>query len=116
VRTLDELSKILKGIEPRREVMQFAQLMELRLRENDWKSHWSTASMGYLTRKLSEKHSNVLTVADSYDLRLVRYAVDLANMAMMISDNWLVKNQPSMEMLAESLKSKDKPSGKESSR
>jgi len=112
---LDDLG-ILEGMEPRKELRQVTKLMEFRLRENDWKSHWSGVSISDLAYEMHQKAHQAELLSDTESLRLVRAAIDTANYAMMVVDNWLRKNTPPTEVLIGSLRSKDKPSGKESSR
>jgi hypothetical protein len=104
---------LLHSVEPRDEVKAIARLMEFRLRENDWKSHWSGVSLSDLAFEMERKdHQVQLLVGESElseSLLVVRKAVDAANYAMMVVDNWLRKNTPQTEMLIESLRSKDKP-------
>ena len=68
----------------RKEVMWFARRMELKLRENDHKDHWTGCDFEYLFRRLMEE-STELHAAFLDDQ--IDEAADVANFAMMIADN-----------------------------
>lgn len=92
----------------RPEVREFAELMEKQLRANEDKGTWSNLSFGYLQGKIHESHKNLLNAA-MYFLTNVKApythdstmkmgevptpfalrskCADIANYAMMISDN-----------------------------
>lgn len=90
-------------IKVREEVLRLAEQMELKLRKNDHKGHWSNCTNTYLTRRLSEEGTelrNALKLlldarrypADTAQLEhcralVVRECADVANFAMMIADN-----------------------------
>ncbi len=90
---------------PRKEVNRFAIRMEEVLQENDHKNHWSKCSYAYLLQRLKEEvdeldeaiASHVLGQVMPRDLdgassvekyaEVEKEAIDVANFAMMISDN-----------------------------
>lgn len=72
------------SIEPRGEVTWFAQQMEAKLRENDWKGGWKDCRIQYLFEKLDEE-VHELSVCISNE-EVIKEAADVANVAMMIAD------------------------------
>ena len=78
-------------IELRPEVRWFAEQMELRLRENDWKGGWHNERLGTLCAKLRIELSELerfLFPRRELELeRITSEAADVANFAMMIADN-----------------------------
>ena len=81
-------------------------MMEFRLKENDWKSHWSTATNQYLNMKIEEKSR---LVRETKGLEMIRHAVDLANYCMMKADNALPDDGEGISLLEQVLISHDKP-------
>lgn len=77
--------------EPRREVLEFAGLMEERLTANDHKSHWEGEDMGWLLERLKEEVQELQQEIDPGDLSnheaICNECADVANFAMMIADN-----------------------------
>ena len=81
----------------RPEVERFAWAMEMKLRKNDHKGHWSGCTNAYLLRRLVGETEELrlamlgpdgqksLTVAEAE--YIIREAADVANFAMMIADN-----------------------------
>lgn len=69
----------------RKEVMWFARKMEEKLRENDFKGHWSDSSEQDLLDGLKEEVRELYAAITLNEI--VDEAVDVANMAMMIADN-----------------------------
>lgn len=67
------------------EVMQFAGLMEVKLRENEDKDHWSGESQEYLFNRLLEEVAELF--GEMPEGELVPECVDVANFAMMMADN-----------------------------
>ena len=92
-------------MEPRKEVKEFAELMEEKLRENDYKGHWSGCSYAYLIQRLHEEVKELHEALSSFvigqsmprDLSgsysIEQYGEvedecrDVSNIAMMIADN-----------------------------
>ena len=76
---------------PRREVLQFASIMEDRLAANDHKTHWDGSSLDWLLERLKdevEELEAVIAEGDlSMDVEISHEAADVANFAMMIADN-----------------------------
>ena len=107
---------MLEGIEPRPEVKQFAQFLELRLRENDWKGGWSGIRLVDLLfcseekgRKLHASFERPDLAYQGESIEVVRHAIDQANYDLMFVDNWLKHFTPTLDTLRESLKCRDKP-------
>ncbi len=82
----------------RNEIMQFAEEMEIKLRENDHKGGWEHCNYSSLIEKLEQeiqeikelftcKECSADTPYPSSYLELIREAADVANYAMMIADN-----------------------------
>ena len=78
-------------IKLRPEVRWFAEQMELKLRENDWKGGWQAEQYIALFRRLEgeTKELNELMVTnwDGQQDLVVQESADIANFAMMIADN-----------------------------
>jgi len=72
----------------RPEVMAFAEAMERKLRENDWKEHWSGFNVSALCERLYEEYQELLIPAtiDPCPEDAMGEAVDVGNFAMMIYD------------------------------
>lgn len=78
-------------IEVRKPLERFVQKMESVLRANDHKGGWSRCSKQFLLDKLHEEVSELDQVIRNkpYDrTALANEAADVANIAMMIYDNW----------------------------
>ncbi len=79
-------------IEPRPEIQRFAEWMELRLRENDHKQHWTNLSAFSLLPKLKAEVVELVAATDPHHPggncheEITREAADVANYAMMIAD------------------------------
>jgi len=71
------------GIKMRKEVKWFAELMEEKLKKNDYKLHWKNARFGYLFGRLREE-TEELYFAEGEEK--IDECVDVANLAMMIAD------------------------------
>lgn len=71
----------------RKEVIEFANAMEMKLKQNDWKEHWKYDSLKRLMRKLkaevTELEDALVLGIDNPELE----CIDIANYAMMIYDN-----------------------------
>ncbi|BFH63945.1 hypothetical protein [Paenibacillus azoreducens] len=74
----------LKNIEPRAEIQWFAQQMETKLRENDWKGGWKDCRIQYLLEKLDEEVHELSGCISNEEA--IKEAADVANIAMMIAD------------------------------
>lgn len=78
----------LKGVEPRASVMQFARLMETKLRENDHKKHWSEIPveqlMTRIQQELFEMHDAITDKEPG--INVAKEAADVANFAMMVAE------------------------------
>jgi len=72
------------GIKMRKEVKWFAELMEEKLKKNDWKSHWKNASFEYLFGRIVDE-TEELYFAEGKEK--IDECVDIANLVMMIADN-----------------------------
>lgn len=73
----------------RKVLVQFGELQELVLRGNDHKGGWDGCSLSYLMTKLHEEVDElVVALGRGSRERVSREAVDVANVAMMIADNW----------------------------
>jgi len=85
----------------RPEVWQFALLMEKKLKENDHKSHWSKCNQEYLLKRLDEEVEELhkcfffyspgdmnFFMDGQHEDKIPGEAVDVANFAMMLWDNF----------------------------
>jgi len=85
----------------RPEVWQFALLMEKKLKENDHKSHWSKCNQEYLLKRLDEEVEELhkcfffyspgdmnFFMDGHHEDKIPGEAVDVANFAMMLWDNF----------------------------
>jgi NTP pyrophosphatase (non-canonical NTP hydrolase) len=71
----------------RSEVVWFAQEMERKLQENDYKSHWSGCSPKWLLNRLRQETSELERAIAKGDAKdIAREAADVGNFAMMIAD------------------------------
>jgi NTP pyrophosphatase (non-canonical NTP hydrolase) len=71
----------------RPEVVWFADAMERKLRENDYKRHWLTLGMQTLSMRLTQEREELRDAVASGDAaRTLDEAADVANFAMMIAD------------------------------
>ena len=74
----------------RKSVLDFALLMELKLRKNDHKGHWSKESFTYLFGRLDDERKEldkeVARQRSDYN-KIIDEATDEANFLMMIVDN-----------------------------
>lgn len=84
---------------PRKTVRWFAGLMEKVLRDNDYKGGWEKEKDGndvfFFRRKLAEEVEELQDLLTQLDFgqpvdatEIAREAADVANVAMMIADNW----------------------------
>lgn len=75
-------------VELRPEVYAFAQAMELKLRLNDHKTHWSNMTQRYLSQRLSQEREELRRACRRGDpAEILSEAADVANFAMMLADN-----------------------------
>ena len=92
-------------MQPRKEVKEFAKLMEEKLQKNDHKEHWSKSNYAYLIQRLHQEVEELDEALQGFiigqtmprDLsgsnsikqygEVVDECIDVANFAMMISDN-----------------------------
>lgn len=74
---------------PRPEVNWFAKQMELKLRANDHKRHWSEVHLDYLIDRLFQEANELWRAIQNGEpaANIVKEAADVANFAMMIADN-----------------------------
>jgi len=71
----------------RPEVRRFSEVMERRLRENDYKGGWKDCDYSYLTRRLQEEIDELHIAIQCKSLDLIpEESADVANFAMMIAD------------------------------
>jgi uncharacterized coiled-coil protein SlyX len=87
-----ELSKVPEAdfgnIKLRPEVRKFAELMELKLRDNDHKRGWDCESYSYLFARLREEVEELTTAfGGGTDDEVAEEAADVANYCLMIADN-----------------------------
>lgn len=69
-------------------VAAFAQAMEQKLKENDYKGHWDHCSMQYLSMRLTQEREELRRAVERADSKeVLREAADVANFAMMIAEN-----------------------------
>jgi len=77
----------------RKSVKVFAEAMELKLKENDYKggwhdrSGWDEENFAYLLRRLKEEVVELENSAHNSHKEIKKECVDVANFAMMIFDN-----------------------------
>lgn len=85
--TLDQISEI-TGI--RVPVLRFALEMERKLKLNDHKGGWEDCPNDYLLKRIDEELVELKTVVESKKSRrrVINECADVANFAMMISDNY----------------------------
>jgi NTP pyrophosphatase (non-canonical NTP hydrolase) len=74
---------------PRAEVAWFADQMELKLKENDHKVHWSECSLDFLIHRLYQEADELWNAIRDRkpSIEIIRECADVANFAMMIADN-----------------------------
>lgn len=88
-REREELEQKAKSLpDPRPEVQWFSRRMELKLRANDHKPHWSGMHTDYLIHRLFQEADELwmaLQYGESAE-NIVQEAADVANFAMMIAD------------------------------
>jgi NTP pyrophosphatase (non-canonical NTP hydrolase) len=83
--TMEQISEI-TGI--RIEVLIFATEMERKLRANDGKGGWNECSANWLMDRLNEERKELINACSSGNRRrIINECADVANFAMMISDN-----------------------------
>jgi len=70
----------------RPEVMKFARAMEKKLRENDHKGGWEKCSEEYLIGRIKDETSELESALTMQ--AVTSECVDIANFAMMISENF----------------------------
>lgn len=75
-------------------VKWFASQMEIVLRENAFKCGWQSSTDSYLLKKLEEHYNDLQNLIYQNEKepadpeKVIRQAIDIANYAMMIADNW----------------------------
>jgi len=74
----------------RKEVAEFAESMEARLVEHEYKGGWQECSIDFLISqlRLNVAHLQIAIHAGASKERLIKQAADVANYAMMIADRW----------------------------
>lgn len=78
--------------EPRPEVQWFAKQMELKLKTNDHKKHWSQLHQDYLIHRLFQEAQELWEAIENRNVEnIIQEAADVANFAMMIADNAGIK-------------------------
>lgn len=71
----------------RPEVVEFADAMEAKLKENDHKRHWRYLGMQTLSMRLTQEREELRRAVEVGDHKeVLREAADVANFAMMIAD------------------------------
>lgn len=94
---MNELQEVIEGVvdtEPRPAVVRFAQLMERKLRERDYKGGWKNCTLQYLAAGMTHE---VVELVDAMDAILtddgptnlhavIAETVDVANYCMMLAD------------------------------
>ena len=92
---MQETRKEIQYIELRPEVRWFAEQMELKLIENNWKGGWQDKQTSYLFQRLEEESSELADALFLYGAsnrhnggnRAIQEAVEIANFAMMVATN-----------------------------
>ena len=85
------LKKVAEAIEVRSPVAFMSSAMEDVLKQNDHKGGWEKCSINFLMSKLDEEHDELRKAMIRKELipeEILHEAVDIANVAMMIADNW----------------------------
>lgn len=74
----------------RPEIVKFAACCEEKLRENDYKNHWSGETLEYLHRRLYDEFGELKRAmkANKSKADIMRECADISNFAMMIADNY----------------------------
>lgn len=72
----------------RPEVVRFAFEMERKLMENDHKGGWRQCDDHWLILRLKQEVDELASAVQSGSIDIHREAADVANFAMMISENW----------------------------
>lgn len=81
-------------MELRPSVRKFAELMELKLRGNDYKGGWEGCSTQYLWDRLNDEMDELDEALGEFDCsknktkKIAMESADVANFAMMIADNF----------------------------
>ena len=71
----------------RQSVATFAQAMEEKLRENDYKGGWKGCDMQYLSMRLTQEREELRKAVERGDpTEVLREAADVANFCMMIAE------------------------------
>jgi NTP pyrophosphatase (non-canonical NTP hydrolase) len=75
----------------REEILEFALAMENKLQNNDYKGHWCGCDKEYLTVKLMEEIHELFKaiMQRESDDEVISEAADVANIVMMIADNYI---------------------------
>ncbi|WP_342515436.1 hypothetical protein [Sutcliffiella sp. FSL R7-0096] len=91
----DEVANFVQQMDPqpgpRKEVREFAQAMELQLASNEHKGHWRREHHEYLLRELGKNAVQLekeLKKEDHDKYEITLRCANMANFAMMISDNY----------------------------
>ena len=72
----------------RPEMKRFAELMEAKLKENDFKGGWQNDTSGELYSKLARQFEKIGICTSTSNVKIVReICVNIANYAMMMTDN-----------------------------
>jgi NTP pyrophosphatase (non-canonical NTP hydrolase) len=74
----------------RKSVIRFSEAMEEKLAENDSKGGWDTCTVDFLLLKLQEEYAEVIEAVRSGSTKkdLTRECADLANICMMLSEQY----------------------------
>jgi NTP pyrophosphatase (non-canonical NTP hydrolase) len=74
-------------MEIRKEVLIFAEDMEQKLRENDYKGGWKNCEVSFLIGAIEKELGELKEVVKNGEFaKIIREAADVANFAMMIAD------------------------------
>jgi len=74
-------------IQPRESVLNFAEIMEMKLSQHDDRPHWVNEDLDYLNKRFAEEVLELAAAIDSENPNhIVLEAADVANMAMMIAE------------------------------
>ena len=72
----------------RKELKWFAEIQERKLKQNDYKHHWSNLSDDQLFHKLMMEMAELFEAISTWDsFEVIDECVDVANFAMMIASN-----------------------------
>lgn len=70
----------------RKEVILFSEMMEKKLRENDYKGGWKSCTADYLEARAVDEMKEVFNCKNTHNIGLIEECADVANFLMMLCD------------------------------